>query len=574
MSFQVELATACQEYAEKYNYPGSQLGRGFEAFMVHISAADGTFLADPAAVADPMHADLSDFILRQNEGGVDGYLEDDSNKVLLLIQAKYLTGKKPVDEDALKAFFDLPNVLASPAREAYLASLDHRARTLLTPLQDRLKDGWSVVLRFACNRPITERQSALAAAREATYAEAGASVTCEYVGQDSIKAIWREAMSGLGGIQEAVSLQFADGRILTLDDPRQTIVGIISGNELAGLFKQHHNQLFAQNIRLPLLSSTRINPDIASTAKQSPGDFFYFNNGVSAVCSRFTEEAGRVSAWDLQIINGAQTVGTLGGLASVSRDLRVLFRLTTAPTEESSFREEITRTNNTQNEVVPWDFRANDGIQKWLESALQGYSGMGPLPNFWYKRKRGLDAQGRGGRALEPEYFGKLRHAYLYGPVPSYKEPKRLASLGDAGLYRETFGVNGELLQNWPKNVLDEAVFTYALDFHISAKADQYRKNGHDYGRWLKRLSRYVVAMLGDVARKAQIERLEPRVMLTLSPAEFTERVNVPLRVAMSKINDRYELTKAERVQPEYDIARDQKTFDQLCSSVIADLTA
>ncbi len=131
MDFQDELRTVCSQYAKKYGYPEAELARGFEAFVVHISAADGSFLSDPSAVADPMSADLGDSILRQADGGVDGYLEDESNKVVLLIQAKWSGGGGKVGADELKAFLDLPSVLASSERDAVLNALDARAKALL-----------------------------------------------------------------------------------------------------------------------------------------------------------------------------------------------------------------------------------------------------------------------------------------------------------------------------------------------------------------------------------------------------------------------------------------------------------
>src|SRR5690348_4799014 len=101
MDFQEELKVQCEVYASRYNFARTELGRGFEGFVVHLCAADGGFISDPAIASDPMTADLKDYIFRQNEGGVDGYLEDEGNKVIMLVQAKYLSGKKGLDEDDL-----------------------------------------------------------------------------------------------------------------------------------------------------------------------------------------------------------------------------------------------------------------------------------------------------------------------------------------------------------------------------------------------------------------------------------------------------------------------------------------
>ncbi|WP_221183071.1 AIPR family protein [Kineococcus radiotolerans] len=537
--------------------------------------ADEPYLSDPAVAANPLDADLSDYILRQNDGGVDGYLEDESNKVLLLIQSKYLTGRRGVKEEDLKSFFDLPSILASPARDEYLSHLDSRARAVISPLRERMEEGWSVVLRFMTNKAVAQRHRLVASSREATYVAAGAKVRCEIAGAVELEAIWQEATGGRSGIQEEVSLRIAKSRVISFEQPRNTLVAVVSGRELAELYNEYHNRLFAQNIRLPLLGTTRINPEIVDTARRRPRDFFYFNNGVSAICTDLSYARGVVRASDLQIINGAQTVGTLGNISDLSDEVQVLFRLTTTPSSDTSFRDEITRTNNTQNEVVPWDFRSNDPIQQWLETSLARYSGQGPVPHFWYKRKRGLNAGGRGGRALEPEYLGKLRHAYLNGPIPSYREAKRLASTTEGtGLYWEAFGVAGQPKTMWPGADLDAAMFAYALDSLVVTKAENYKANKHAYGRWLKRLSRYVVGVIGHVARSESKLKLDPSALIVLSREEFDRRLDDALKAVMRKINHEYDLLQGVRVQPEYDIARDQKMFERICAGVIADLTA
>lgn len=570
MSFAEQLSAACADYAVKYNYKSTDLGRGFEAFIVHLSAADGNFLTSPEVASDPMQANLGDNIFRINEGGVDGYLEDETNKIIMLIQSKY---KKDVNEDELKSFLNIPDILFSPQSNDYLEKLDPRVRAVLAPLKERVQtDNWTIVLRFATGRPPAEKEKLLVQAADADYRHRKLRVNCEIIGQENIKAIWEEVVTGMGGLNEPVKIAFKQGNYLAFSTPRPTILGTVSGNELANLYKRYRNLLFAQNIRLPMLSSGRINPDIAKTAKENPSDFFYYNNGVSAICTSFEEKNGTIEAWDFQIINGAQTVGTLGEALSLSSDVKVLFRLTTADKDAASFRDEITRTNNTQNEVVPWDFRANDAIQKWLQTTLPQYSGNGSVPTFWYKRKRGSTSGGKGGRALEPEYLGKLRHAYRHGPILSYKEPKRLASTADdTGLYYYAFGINGERADVWPKGLVDEAMFAYALDDYITKKADAYKKSGHDYGQWLKRLSRFIVGVIGELAPSLKID---PKTYVTLPLEEFSNRVDPVLKPIMDKINDHYQALKPKRVQPEYDIARDQEYFELLCKNVRAALTA
>jgi len=78
---------------------------------------------------------------------------------------------------------------------------------------------------------------------------------------------------------------------------------------------------------------------------------FYYNNGVSAVCSDFRIEDTVVTARRFQIINGAQTVSALARAMkqSPNADVYVLFRLTeTVEAYGGEFTENIIRYNNTQ----------------------------------------------------------------------------------------------------------------------------------------------------------------------------------------------------------------------------------
>lgn len=74
MTFPDELRVLCAEFAEKYGYQVNALDRGFEAFAVHLSAADGDFLRDTPDGSNPLRADLRDNILRNHDRGVDATL--------------------------------------------------------------------------------------------------------------------------------------------------------------------------------------------------------------------------------------------------------------------------------------------------------------------------------------------------------------------------------------------------------------------------------------------------------------------------------------------------------------------
>src|SRR5262249_50848474 len=69
---------------------------------------------------------------------------------------------------------------------------------------------------------------------------------------------------------------------------RPCFVGRISGAQLATLFTEHKSKLFNLNIRNYIGDNT--NKVIRKTALEDAGDFFFFNNGISALATKITPD--------------------------------------------------------------------------------------------------------------------------------------------------------------------------------------------------------------------------------------------------------------------------------------------
>jgi AIPR protein len=59
------------------------------------------------------------------------------------------------------------------------------------------------------------------------------------------------------------------------------------------LYKKEREKLFAYNIR-SYMGKKGINRDIIETARNSAADFYYFNNGVSAICTDYSIDEDNV----------------------------------------------------------------------------------------------------------------------------------------------------------------------------------------------------------------------------------------------------------------------------------------
>lgn len=164
-------------------------------------------------------------------------------------------------------------------------------------------------------------------------------------------------------------------------EPYEGFYGQVSVADVARWFEQHQNKLFAPNIRM-FLGTTDVNTTIVDTLISSPRDFWYFNNGISALCSVIkkkpiggaTRETGIFECQDLHVVNGAQTVGAIASAfiknPEAVSNARVPFRVISLNQCPPDFDRKVTRYNNTQNRIDRRDFVALDINQERIRGEL------------------------------------------------------------------------------------------------------------------------------------------------------------------------------------------------------------
>ncbi len=101
-----------------------------------------------------------------------------------------------------------------------------------------------------------------------------------------------------------------------VQQPYETVYGLLPLNELATLYEEHGKRLVVANIRR-YKGTTDVNEQILATLAQEPEHVFYLNNGLTAYCERLeidnrdraNAEEKRIRAFGFSIVNGAQTLG-------------------------------------------------------------------------------------------------------------------------------------------------------------------------------------------------------------------------------------------------------------------------
>jgi len=173
------------------------------------------------------------------------------------------------------------------------------------------------------------------------------------------------------------------------------LVGRISVEEVSSLMRRHGERLLERNIRRYLgLQGNRVNEGIRDTLRSAErSNFYFFNNGITLTCDKFTYNAMQsgdynVRIENLQIINGGQTCMTIlktlnEGQLPLFEEIpaHVLIRLYQLPSDNKELVNRITFATNSQNPVDLRDLRSNEERQRRLEMDI------GQL-GYTYRRKR------------------------------------------------------------------------------------------------------------------------------------------------------------------------------------------
>lgn len=187
---------------------------------------------------------------------------------------------------------------------------------------------------------------------------------------------------------------------------------IVPGMQLAAIYDRWGARLLEANVRSFLQARAKTNKGIQKTIKDEPELFFPYNNGLSATadavtCVQTVDGLAIAAISNLQIVNGAQTTGTIhSGLKSAKEQLPQVFvqmKLTVVPTERSeSIVPKISEFANTQNKVNAADFFSNHPFHVRMEQFSRSViftarEGERHDSKWFYERSRGqfINARGR-----------------------------------------------------------------------------------------------------------------------------------------------------------------------------------
>ncbi|ELJ8549560.1 AIPR family protein, partial [Vibrio cholerae] len=201
-------------------------------------------------------------------------------------------------------------------------------------------------------------------------------VTFHQLNQAKVHASLAGGMEG-----EPIDLEIGLSQWGRVEEPHTAFFGMVSGGEVFNWYKSKGKRLFSKNIR-QMLGSTDVNDEISATIENTPEKFWYFNNGITLVADCIKKsmvggngrDIGSFRATNISIVNGAQTVSTIGGFneSEISKleKVKIPIKLISLENTGADFGALVTKTNNRQNRIENRDFVSLDEQQIRLRTEL------------------------------------------------------------------------------------------------------------------------------------------------------------------------------------------------------------
>lgn len=311
------------------------------------------------------------------DDGIDAVCIDDKQKIVYFVQSKWRSGSKGVQLSEFTRFRDgVKNVLALKWN-----SDNENLHPFRGKIEVALKDIDTNVVMLLVHTS-AEKLAANIQSRIAEFRVEQNKYVSDFLEFKEIDlsqvAHAARSLTRVSDIDLSIMLRHF-GR---LEKPYEAVYGSVSGIEVVKWNEDHGQKLFAENLRY-VIEKSDVNEAIMDTAEKDPGSFWYFNNGITAICDSIQKqplggtgtESGVFDVKKISVINGAQTIGSLtkakasgASLDNVSVHLRII-SLTSTP---EGFSSSVTRSNNTQNDLNPADFVAFDPNQERIrKEALQ-----------------------------------------------------------------------------------------------------------------------------------------------------------------------------------------------------------
>lgn len=411
---------------------------------------------------------------------IDAVYIDNDSSVVYIIQGKFYSGEA-VDAAPLR------EVLASWVEIKNLKKLQEDAneklRIKINELATALEDDYEVVFELITTAGLTESaKKDLEAFQKELSDDESLSANLVLVDNEMLRFKYDES---LNRNRPYISHEFKVNPSMCMEISIGGIKAVIAAIPLKECIKIpgiKDGSLFRKNVRQSLGTNNKVNKGIASTLKKDAKGFFFYHNGITAICSQVSLKDDLISVKELNVVNGCQSLSTIYGCSEAVRNSSegyVMFRFYEISDPEKA--DKISTSTNSQSAVKARDLRSND---KYVLAMKKAYEQCYTDGYFLTKRGETADpAKYNTNHVVSLTELGKQLIAWhSQRPTISYSETKIFDKYFDQIFRKEYAAENIQALNEMSKCINAKWVNDNPMDLNESLLAMKaYAPHHHLY---------------------------------------------------------------------------------------------
>ena len=383
---------------------------------------------------------------------IDAVVIDDDSSLVYIIQGKFI-GESNINAEPLR------EVISSWLRLKDLVKLQEtgnvKLKQKLVDVSNALEDDYAVIFELITTGNLTENASEdLKYFQENLAIDEELPASFHLVNNEELVKRYESALD----IEKPYidhSLELETGKYLSMEIAgTDVIVAAIPLKECVAMPGIRDGSLFRKNVRQFMGLNNRVNKSIKSTIySDRHRDFFFYHNGITAICNKIEKTNSKVKLNGLCIINGCQSLNTILAASEQVKELEgtyILFRFYEIPQRDRA--ERISISTNLQTAVKPRDLRSNDKRVLNLKRLFEQRYSMG-----YFTTKRGEEppADKDKSYAVDLVDLGKwLISWHSQRPNMAYSETKIFDKYFEQLFRREYDPENIQALNFWMQEIM------------------------------------------------------------------------------------------------------------------------
>lgn len=429
-----------QEY---YQQNFSNDGQRFVAWYLQ-----NIHLRDPIQAGD----DITD---GPNDNQIDAIFIDDDRSTIFVIQGKFFSNQA-IDAEPLY------EVLSAWLKMRDLIHLQEVAnvklKRKLSEVGQALEDDYEICFELITTSEFTASALGDLSIFQQQLAELSSkydfSATINVIDSNEIRRLYDLALDrenpSLSHILNLSTCSYLSTKIAET----QIIIAIVPLAECIRFPGIKDGTLFQKNVRQNLGLNNVINKGIRNTIYSDKyRDFFFFHNGITAICKRLEIKGSKLYLHGLSVVNGCQSLNAILSCSERIKTLTdtfILFRFYEIPQGDRA--DKISINTNSQSAVKPRDLRSND---KRVLNLKKSYEQKYPQGHFITKRGELAPVDKNKALVIDLSDLGKyLISWHSQRPNIAYSETKIFDKYFEQLFKREYNPENIYALNSWTHQVL------------------------------------------------------------------------------------------------------------------------